>query len=266
MLERRKVLFPVKRVEYYLQVLEQPTLKLPGANRIGLALSGGSVRGLAHIGVVKVLNELEIKPFVVVGTSVGSIIGAAVASGREWHDIAALARSIFWPRLLHGKSLEQFSQQHLPHEFHQLETTFAAVATEVRLKQSHTMTNGSLSSALSASCAVRLRRSVLRDGVKLKDGGFTCVLPAQVCRELGAEFVIASDVWDWSSLMRSLGLSPQRTPRAYPAHYRAALAQTDIHIQPDIPLTGYVPGASAIERMVAAGEFAARRALQPFTQ
>lgn len=242
----------------------QSTLKLLGVNRVGLALSGGSVRGLAHIGVIKVLNELEIKPVVVAGTSVGSIIGAALAAGREWHDIAALARSIFWPRLLHGKSLEQLSKQHFPDKFEQLETTFAAVATEVRSNQTHAITSGLLCSAISASCALWLRRSVTREGVKLRDGGFTCVLPAQVCRELGAEFVIASDVWDWSSLMRSLGLSPQRTPRAYPSHYRTALAQTDIHIQPDIPLAGYVPGKSAVERMIAVGELAARRALRPF--
>jgi NTE family protein len=242
----------------------QSTLKLFRANRVGLALSGGSVRGLAHIGVIKVLNELEIKPVVVAGTSVGSIIGAAVAAGREWHEIADLARSIFWPRLLHGKSLEQFAKQHLPHEFDQLETTFAAVASEVRSHKSHPVTSGSLPSAISASCALWLRRSVTREGVKLKDGGYTCVLPAQVCRELGAEFVIASDVWDWSSLMRTLGLSPQQAPRAYPSHYRVALAQTDIHIQPRIPLAGHFPGKSAVDRMIAVGELAARRALLPF--
>lgn len=242
----------------------QSTLKLVGTTRVGLALSGGSVRGLAHIGVVKVLNELGIKPVVVAGASVGSIVGAAVAAGRQWHEIADLARSIFWPRLLHGKSLEQFSRQHLPEEFEQLETTFAAVATGVTSKRSLTITSGPLSSAISASCAMWLRRPVLREGVKLKDGGYTCVLPAQVCRELGAELVIGSDVWDWSSLMRSFGLSPQRTPRAYPSHYRAALAQTDIHIQPDIPLAGYVPGESALKRMIAVGELAARRALLPY--
>src|ERR1041384_1465726 len=81
----------------------QSKLKLWEANQVGLALSGGSVRGLAHIGVIKVLNELEIKPVVVAGTSVGSIMGAAVAAGREWHEIADLARSIFWPSLYHGK-------------------------------------------------------------------------------------------------------------------------------------------------------------------
>jgi hypothetical protein len=91
----------------------------------------------------------------------------------------------------------------------------------------------------------------------MKDGGFSCVLPAQVCRELGAEIVIGSDVWEWSSLMRSLGCSPfeQRwTTRAYPSHYLFALAHTDIHIHPEIPVTGYVPGAAAINRMIAVGE------------
>jgi NTE family protein len=242
----------------------QSTLNLLGASRVGLALSGGSVRGLAHIGVIKVLNELEIKPVAIAGTSVGSIIGAALAAGWEWHRIADLARSIFWPSLLHGKSLEQLSKQHLPDEFEQLGTNFAAVATEVGSHQSRMITSGSLSSAISASCALWLRRPVLREGVKLRDGGSTCVLPVLVCRQLGAEFVIASDVWDWSSLMRSLGLSPQRTPRAYPCHYRAALAQTNIHIQPDIPIAAHIPGKPGVERMIAVGEIAARRALEPF--
>jgi predicted acylesterase/phospholipase RssA len=101
---------------------------------------------------------------------------------------------------------------------------------------------------------------VLRDGVKLKDGGFTCVLPTHACRELGADFVIASDVWEWSSLMRSVGCSPLRTPRVYPSHYRFALSHTDIHIHPQIPFSGYVPGPLAVDRMIAVGERATRQA------
>jgi NTE family protein len=97
--------------------------------RVGLALSGGAVRGLAHIGVIKALREVGIKPAVVTGTSVGSIIGAALAAGMDWREMADMARSIFWPRLLHGKTLEQFSAQHLPATFEHLETRFAAVVT-----------------------------------------------------------------------------------------------------------------------------------------
>lgn len=238
------------------------TLNSIHGRRIGVAFSGGAVRGLAHIGVIKVLQEVGIKPAVIAGTSVGSIIGAALSAGMDWRELAEMARSVFWPRLLHGRSLETFSRQYLPETFEHLETRFAAVATTVPSGQPLTITSGPLPSAISASCALRvLRRPVVRDGVKLKDGGFTCVLPTHACRELGADFVISSDVWEWSALMRSVGGSPSRTPRVYPSHYRFALSHTDIHIHPEIPVSGYVPGALAVNRMIAVGERAARSAL-----
>lgn len=220
------------------------------------------MRGLAHIGVIKVLQEAGIKPAVIAGTSVGSIIGAAFSAGMDWRDLADMARSVFWPRLLHGRSLETFAGRYLPQTFEHLETPFAAVATTVPSGQPLTITSGALPSAISASCALRvLRRPVVRDGVRLKDGGFTCVLPTHACRELGADFVISSDVWEWSALMRSVGCSPSRTPRIYPSHYRFALSHTDIHIHPEIPVSGYVPGALAVNRMIAVGERAAHEAL-----
>ena len=237
--------------------------------RVGLALSGGAVRGLAHIGVIKVLHQAGIKPAVVAGTSVGSIIGAAMAAGMDWREMADMARSIFWPRLLHGKTLERFSSHHLPATFEQLETRFAAVATAVSSKKPISMTSGPLPSAISASCALRLlRRPVSREGLQLKDGGFSCVLPTHVCRQLDAEVVIASDVWEWSSLMRSLGCSPDRrwNTRAYPSHYRFALSHTDIHIHPEIPVAGYVPGAAAVARMIAVGERTAERVLESLSK
>lgn len=224
------------------------------------------MRGLAHIGVIKALGEVGIKPAVVAGTSVGSIIGAALASGMNWREMADMAKSIFWPGLLHGKTLERFSADYLPPRFEDLETPFAAVATVLPANKPLTMTSGPLPSAISASCALRLlRRPVVREGLHLKDGGFSCVLPTHVCHELDAEVVIASDVWEWSSLMRSFRCSPfdQRwTTRAYPSHYRFALTHTDVHIHPEIPATGYVPGAAAVSRMIAVGERAAYRALE----
>lgn len=240
------------------------------SKRVGLALSGGAVRGLAHIGVIKALFQVGIKPAVVAGTSVGSIIGAALAAGMDWRELADMARSVFWPRLLHGKTLERFAAEYLPATFEDLKLPFAAVATAVPSGKPVTMKNGPLSSAISASCALRvLRRPVFRDGLQLKDGGFSCVLPTHVCRELDADLVIASDVWEWSSLMRSLGCSPSDrrwTTRAYPSHYRFALAQTDIHIHPEIPATGYVPGAAAVDRMIAVGERAAYLALEALSK
>jgi predicted acylesterase/phospholipase RssA len=237
--------------------------------QVGLTLSGGAVRGLAHIGVIKALDEVGIKPSVVTGTSVGSIIGAAIAAGRDWREIAEMARAIFWPALLRGKALERFCSDHLPETFGDLKLPFAAVSTIVPANRAIAITSGPLASAISASCALRLlRRPVIREGLRLKDGGFSCVLPTQACRKLGADFLIASDVWEWSSLMRSLGCSPAKpwTSRAYPSQYRFALSFTDIHIHPEIPATSYVPGPSAVDRMIAIGERATHRALEQFSR
>jgi NTE family protein len=248
----------------------QIALDLLSSRQVGLALSGGAVRGLAHIGVIKALDEVGIKPVVVAGTSVGSIIGAAIAAGMDWRNIAEMARAVFWPTLLSGPAVERFCTVHLPETFADLKLPFAAVSTLVPAKRAIAITKGRVASAISASCALRLlRRPVVRESFRLKDGGFSCVLPANACKELGADFVIASDVWEWSSLMRSLGCSPAGPgwkDRVYPSHYRSALSFTNLHIQPDIPISGYVPGSQAVTRMIAAGEGATYQALERFSR
>jgi predicted acylesterase/phospholipase RssA len=237
------------------------TSLLFSSRRIGLALSGGSVRGLAHIGVIKALSEAGIRPAVIAGTSVGSLIGAALASGRGWDTLAEMARSVLWPTLLHGGNLERFCAAHLPDTFADLTSPFAAVATAVPSRLPVVITRGRLATAISASCALRgIRRAVVREGLRLKDGGITCVLPARVCRDLGADFVISSDVWEVSSLLRGFGLAP-RVSRFYPEHFRSAVGNTDMLIQPDVPVAGYLPSAGALDRMIAAGELACRQML-----
>jgi predicted acylesterase/phospholipase RssA len=222
------------------------------------------VRGLAHIGVIKGLDEAGIRPIVITGTSAGSIIGAALAAGMGWRELAAMAQSVFWPSLLIGERLESFCARHLPKNFESLQLPFAAIATQLPSKLPIAITEGCLSSAISASCAIRLlRRPVLRNGQQLKDGGITCVLPSSACRDLGADFIIGSDVWEFSSLVRRVLLNRQHrlASSIYPSHFRGALATTDLLIQPDIPMTGYYPGPSAITRMISAGERAVHRAL-----
>jgi NTE family protein len=66
------------------------------SRRVGLALSGGGVRGLAHIGVIKALAELNIRPAVIAGTSAGSLVGAGLAAGLDWQALADMARSVSW--------------------------------------------------------------------------------------------------------------------------------------------------------------------------
>lgn len=235
------------------------------SRRIGLALSGGSVRGIAHIGVIKVLGELGIQPHVIAGTSAGSLVGAGLAAGMHWSELKRLAREVYWPRLLNGSQLEEFCRRHLPHDFSDLDRPFCAVATILPSKQPLMIKRGALASALSASCAMRfVRRPVARNGKRLKDGGIACVLPALACREMGAEYVISSDVWEISSLLRSMGWEPEhpRFGRLFPSHYLKALQLTDLLILPSIPVAGYMPGRSSIERLIRRGEVAAWRSLE----
>jgi NTE family protein len=225
------------------------------------------VRGLAHLGVVKVLSEAGLRPAVITGTSAGSLIGAMLAAGMDWSEIATLARKTFWPKLLHGETLERFCADHLPATFAGLKLPFAAITTELPGKRTVVITTGELSSAISASCALRgIRRPVKREGKRLKDGGIACVLPSEACRAMGADFIIGSDVWEISSLLRGVGIDPHH-PRAghtYPSHYHRAVRNTDVLIYPKVPLAGYVPGPLAIERMISAGEEATRLALHRF--
>jgi len=177
------------------------------------------VRGLAHIGVVKALAEAGIRPAVVTGTSAGSLIGAAVAAGMGWEELAEMARTVFWPGLLDGRRLERFCARHLPETFADLRLPFAAMATRLPSKEPVTIGEGRLASAISASCAQRVvRRPVVRDGERLRDGG-TSSAPS-------------------------------------------ARQASDVLVTPSIPAAGYVPGARAVERMIAAGERAAWRELE----
>jgi len=233
--------------------------------RVGLALSGGSVRGLAHIGVYKVLEQSGVMPAIIAGTSAGSIIGAGIAAGMTWTELDDLARGIFWPTLLNGDALERFCGKYLPGTFSELRRPFAAVATSLPAKKPIAITTGNLASAISASCALRvIRGSVRRQGYVLKDGGIACVLPADVCRHMGAEFVIGSDVWEVSSMLRGLGLhsGDPNCQRFYPSHYRHSLCHTDLLVHPTVPLSGYWPSDTSARRVIDCGEQAAKRSLQ----
>jgi len=231
---------------------------------IGLALSGGGVRGIAHIGVWKALSEAGIMPSAISGTSAGSIIGACIAAGMHWQDIAAIARTTFWPSLLHGKNLELFCCSHLPRTFDELQMPFAVVVTSMHDRKPLAITEGDLASAINASCSMPVIRPMVdRNGLCLKDGGISCVIPSQACRNLGAEFVIASDVWAYSAFLRRFGIGHDhiRSRWVYPKHYFNAVEHADLLIEPNIPIQSHVPGHASIDRLMNAGALAAIKAI-----
>jgi len=234
------------------------------SRRIGLALGGGGPRGIAHISVLRVLNEAGIKPSMVAGTSVGSLVGAGIAAGKTIEELTKMARAIFWPKLLNASGLEAFCRKYLPETFADLQMPYAAVAVEIPSMKQVTITDGNLATAISASCAIPLVRfPVKRNGMRLWDGGLRCVLPTEVCRELGADFVISSDVWELGNIMRMLESLPGHEIRKSPfiANYKKSQLDSDLLITSAIPLSCFIPGQTAVDRLLKEGEIAAKSAL-----
>jgi NTE family protein len=175
---------------------------------LGLALGGGAVRGAAHIGVLQVLEREGIVPDIVVGTSVGAAIGAAYAAGvstseisrlfhtARWHRLARLA----WPNrlsLLDTAPLEALIQASIGVPmFEQLPRCFAAVACDILTGERVVLQTGLLARAVCASAAIPgLFPPVELDDRLLVDGGVVDNLPVDVARELGADYVIAVDLF-----------------------------------------------------------------------
>ena len=134
--------------------------------RIGLALSGGAARGIAHIGVLRALAEHQIKIDCVAGTSAGSLVGGAFASGMPLAEIEAIGRSMRWRdvgRLTvsrlgvqSSERMEEYLRAHLPIiRFENLPIPFAVIATDLTSGQEVVMRDqGDVPFAIRASCAI----------------------------------------------------------------------------------------------------------------
>ena len=175
---------------------------------IGLALSGGAARGLAHVGVLRALSEHEIPVDFIAGTSAGSIVGGAWASGMPLKEIEELGRGLRWRDIgrmtmsrlgvQSNARLEEYLRARLPvTRFEDLRIPFAAVATELNSGAAVIMREkGDVPFAIRASCAIPGWYVPVTDefGRQLVDGGLVAVVPSSVARSLGADIVIAVDV------------------------------------------------------------------------
>ncbi len=173
--------------------------------RIGLALGSGAARGWAHIGAVHALTEAGVAPDVVCGTSIGALVGAAIACGRlaefeAW--VRALTRldilrymdfRVTGGGLIHGERLmEQLRRQVEDARIEELPVQFACVATELRTGRELWFQDGPLVEAVRASLALPGLLTPARHGGEwLVDGGLVNPVPVSVCRALGADTVIA---------------------------------------------------------------------------
>jgi len=171
--------------------------------RIGVALGGGFARGLAHIGVLKVLEEENIPVDFVAGTSVGAIIGAAYCSGMSTLELQELARLVRfkdfarWTISRFGLCSNDRMTGFLTrlfrvHKFEELRIPLAIAATDFTTGQGVVFKSGSLIDAVRASCAYPgMFLPVSLDGKLYVDGLLGYPVPAKPLREMGAERVVA---------------------------------------------------------------------------
>ena len=175
---------------------------------IGLALSGGAARGLAHIGVLRALAENNIPIDCIAGTSAGSLVGGAWAAGMPLDQIEDIGTKIKWRDvgrvtmsrlgIQSNARLEDYLRSRLPiSRFEDLPIPFAVVATDLHSGQPVILRDqGDVPFAIRASCAIPGLYIPVTDeeGRQLVDGGVVAVIPASACRSLGPEIVIAVDV------------------------------------------------------------------------
>ena len=183
----------------------QPPSVNSADTRIGIALGSGSARGWAHIGVIRALAEIGIKPDIIAGTSIGALVGAAYASNEldkleTW--VESLTRkkifnfldiSLLNGGFIQGEKLLQFARNQLGDpSIESLPRQFGAVATELDTGREMWFREGPLIDGVRASIGLPgLFVPVKIRGKWLVDGGLANPVPVSLCRAMGADIVIA---------------------------------------------------------------------------
>jgi NTE family protein len=220
---------------------------------VGLALGGGAVRGLAHLGVLMVLAREHIPIDFVAGTSIGSLIGAAYCAGLSiaklqeiamrtgWRQVASLT----WPSrgFFSFSKLERWIVELLGDvDFADLATPFTAVATDLDSGEPVYLSTGRLAPAIHASCALPgFVVPVQLNGRPLVDGAISDNLPVAAVRAMGAEYVIGVDICRpsmrrrWGALGVGFGAVENLVRRA-----GGGIVAVDCLISPDIENFSYI--------------------------
>ena len=251
----------------------QPSKLTP---RIGVALGGGFARGVAHIGVLRVLERNNIPIHCIAGVSAGSIIAAAYASGTPLDELERLARSMRFKDvagwslnflgLASSDRMEIFLDRALrARRFEELKMRLAIVATDLRNGEAVVFKDhGDVKHPVRASCSYPgLFQPVRHNGHFLVDGAVSMDLPALPLKEMGATHTIAITlptpviVDDPTNMLavinRSFQILQKRTEYEWRQH-------SDLIIAPDVGAVAW-DGFDKADEMIAAGEKAAEDAL-----
>lgn len=173
--------------------------------KIALALGSGAARGMAHIGVLKVLEEEGIKVAAIAGTSMGAFIGALYAAGVSCRQMEQTARNLDWKRMarlmdpifpasgiMDGQKVSAFMEELLPvRDFADLHLPLAVTATDIDSGEPVVIQHGNLVEALRAAIAFPGIFTPVRFNERfLVDGGLCNPVPVDEARRLGGDRVI----------------------------------------------------------------------------
>jgi NTE family protein len=242
--------------------------------KIGVALGGGFARGIAHLGVLRVLEEEQIPVDYVTGTSAGALLAIAYASGHTIPEIVHQARAtrfkdfgnwkLSWLGLASNQKLEHYPRRFLGvSTFEDLKIPLAIAATDLASGQPVYFSHGQLGPALRASCAYPgMFVPVEIEGRMLVDGFLAAPVPVDAARGMGADVVIAVFLENANnrkptSIVDVIGLSFGILQRHADLEWRRA---ADVIIEPNVKDFLWDDFDKTAE-LIAAGEAAARAAL-----
>ena len=173
--------------------------------KIGLALGSGGAKGLAHIGVIKVLEENNTPIDFIAGSSIGALIGGFYSATKDIKQIEEIALSTNWRQvlslidpslrqgLISGEKIKKFIENHIGKiRFQDLKIPLSVIATDLKTGETISINQGEVASAIRASISFPLVfKPVKWKSRLLADGGLSLPVPVEIVRKMGAELVIA---------------------------------------------------------------------------
>ncbi|MHB9019839.1 MAG: patatin-like phospholipase family protein [Minisyncoccota bacterium] len=173
--------------------------------KIGLALGSGGSKGLAHIGIIKVLEKNNIPIDFIAGSSIGAMVGGFYATGlnikrieeialdTSWRDLISLIDPHLKQGLIGGEKVKTFIDKYINgKQFKDCKIPFIAVATDLKTGDIVVLNKGDLSSAIRASISIPLVfKPIELNNRVLVDGGLSAPVPVEIVRKMGADLVIA---------------------------------------------------------------------------
>ena len=171
--------------------------------KVGLALSGGGARGIAHIGILKTLEKYKVPIDYISGTSIGALIGALYSAEPNAKKLEKEVLEIEWKKLfdytiptkglIKGKKIEEFLKEKFGDlKFNELKIPLFITAFDIENKQEIIFHKGNVAKAVRASISIPgIFVPTENNGKILVDGGLTDLIPTEILKKEGADIIIA---------------------------------------------------------------------------